>query len=94
MREAQIASVAGEKRIKKRAKGLPRLGKKPYPPGRKRELISARVLPATKMALERIGAENLGRAIDTLVGAVVSCSDDNYRVAQALLRYDIPVPRI
>ncbi len=80
-----VETATKERRIKKRAKGLPRLGKKPYPPGRKRELISARVLPATKVALERIGAENLGRAIDVLVAAIVVGPQDNYRTAHDLL---------
>ncbi len=89
--------MAHQRLVKTRAKGLPRLGKKPYPPERQRQLISTRILPATKEALERIGADNLGRAIDSLVAA---CSQDGMAkicpAAREMLQIDhsVPVTRI
>lgn len=60
-----------EKLIKRRASGLPRMGKPKLPTEKRRVFVSVRVLPKTKHALESLitegGAKNLGWALDNLV---------------------------
>ncbi len=66
--ESPVAQHAGKIKLsKKRATGLPRLGKPKLPDAKRRVFVSVRVLPKTKAALEAIEAKNLGWAIDKLV---------------------------
>ncbi len=59
------------KLVKRRATGLPRMGKPKLPTDRRRVFVSVRVLPKTKAALESLvaqcGSKNLGWALDNLV---------------------------
>lgn len=81
-----IAKASKPRIVKKRATGLPRRGKKPYPRERLRVLISVRILPATRDALLKLGSDNLGRAIDELVNR-----SSELLAAEAL---SVPVTRI
>ncbi len=55
------------KLIKRRATGLPRMGKPKLPTDKRRVFVSVRVLPKTKAALESLGERNLGWALDRIV---------------------------
>ncbi len=72
--DAAPPESAGElmpKLVKRRATGLPRMGKPKLSTEKRRVFVSVRVLPKTKAALELLvangGAKNLGWALDNLV---------------------------